>query len=200
MTTNEQSRNEEVSRGIYSQADINALRGGQAKSLPSVPAPGRPGSRFNPVVVSREERAARQGAEQSSAGQAPTGTGGKSLGNGLRRGVIQSVPQQIMNARVNTADTEAGVVSAATQGFVGGVVAGAQAQGLPPVGPGASKVDDALPGLDQPIAASVIDALQGNSPAGGKKVVMRPEHLAGLAEIDRHQDESLDHGDSWDRR
>lgn len=64
--------------GISSQAGLSSLSGGQARSLPSVPRPGEPGSRFNPVVVSREEQAARR---EKAAGK-------KSLGIGLPPGGI----------------------------------------------------------------------------------------------------------------
>lgn len=63
--------------GFSSQAGLASVAAGAGtKSFASVPAPGEPGSRFNPRVVSREEQAARR----ETAAPKDVGRGTKSLG------------------------------------------------------------------------------------------------------------------------
>lgn len=116
---------DEAPKGISSQSGLNAYVGGQRKTLPSVPAPGQPGSRFNPVVVSREEQAARRNGQATPVKPAAK----KSLDIGMPPGMISGVPPEIMNAAgpdQGRGVEEPGVAEAATQGFAGGFVAGAQ--------------------------------------------------------------------------
>lgn len=112
-------------RDISSQAGLNSYVGGQAKTLPTVPEPGEPGSRFNPVVVSREEQAARRSAQGTPVKAAAK----KSLDIGMPPGLIQGVPPEILNAagrEQRQGVEEPGVAEAAARGFAGGFVAGTQ--------------------------------------------------------------------------
>lgn len=120
MAVNEQNQDRQKSLAISrvsSQAGLNAFAGGRAKSLPSVPAPGQPGSRFNAVVVDRGERMSRE--EGVKAPRA------KSLPLNMPPGMIQGVPSAIMNA-TGDKEQEQTVAGAAAQGFAGGFIAGAQ--------------------------------------------------------------------------
>lgn len=102
-------KDEQNSRdGVSSQAGLSSHAGGQARSLPSVPAPGQPGSRFKPVVVSREEQAARRARSAVAKGGPVVGKGGpaqasqpltadqaasrKSLGIGMPPGGVKKLP------------------------------------------------------------------------------------------------------------
>lgn len=86
---------------VSSQAGLAAYSGGEARSLPSVPAPGQPGSRFNPRVVSREEQAARR---EVAAGVENTGRGTKSLGvPGVEKEMI-TMPPEIKNPPAKAAE------------------------------------------------------------------------------------------------
>lgn len=118
MAVNEDNEDQRKGRAIgriSSQAELNAFAGGRAKSLPSVPAPGQPGSRFNPVVVDRGERMSRE--EGMKAPRA------KSLPLNMPPGMIQGIPPAIMN---QSKEEEPTVAGAAAQGFVGGFIGGAQ--------------------------------------------------------------------------
>ena len=120
MAVNEQNQDRRKSLAIgriSSQAGLNAFAGGRAKSLPSVPAPGQPGSRFNAVVVDRGERMSRE--EGVKAPRA------KSLPLNMPPGMIQGVPSAIMNP-ARDKEQEQTVAGAAAQGFAGGFIAGAQ--------------------------------------------------------------------------
>lgn len=159
-----------VSPGSSSQAGLSSYVGGQAKSLPSVPPPGQPGSRFNPVVVNREKQASRRSA------------GKKSLAIGTPPGLIEGIPPEIKNPRGSgpgqdpVAETDnPGVISAATGGFTGGFAAGAQE---------ALNVTGA--------ARDVTEIEVPETAAPGNKVVMNPAHLARLEALDGRRNESLE--------
>lgn len=184
--------------GISSQAGLSSLSGGQARSLPSVPRPGEPGSRFKPVVVSREEQAARR---ERAAGK-------KSLGIGLPPGGTPA-PDLPRNgspggpgAQGSTLDPEisavskklpvgpnpvvepgprplAGAAPAVAQGFEAaqaedaGVV-GAAAQGF------TGGFMTGMEGLMTPATAAAKSAVT----AAPKGAVRSPEHIAALENID----------------
>lgn len=200
MAANEQDKDQNT-RGASSQAGLNSFRGGQAKSLPSVPAAGKPGSRFNPRVVSREEQAERR----SVRGTPLKAVTRKSLDIGAPA-LIQGVPPEILNPARRGQDggpqTEGpGVTEAAAKGFGGGVAAGVQGQALDAAGRGfEAALDGPLPGVAGPVA-DALDAAQEKAPAGtGRpKVVMNPAHIASLAALDAHSEAGLsgsgrDHG------
>lgn len=137
MAVNEQNQDRRRSLAIgrvSSQAGLNAFAGGRVKSLPSVPAPGQPGSRFNAVVVDRGERMSRE--EGVKAPRA------KSLPLNTPPGMIQGIPPQILNQPKNE-ESEQTVAGAAAQGFAGGFIAGAQNRMFG--GPGAGGQDSANP-------------------------------------------------------
>lgn len=105
-----------------SQAGLSSHAGGQAKSLPSVPAPGQPGSRFNPRDVTREEQAARRDPAKGVV-SAPEKVAKKSLNIGAQRGLIEGIPSDVL--KTGTGDkSEQGVMGAAVDGFVSGAVTG----------------------------------------------------------------------------
>ena len=143
-----------------SQAGLSSFVDGRAKSLPSVPAPGQPGSRFNPVVVTREEQAARRAAADVKKEAPANVVPAKSLLIKPPPGVgpKSSSEQQIAEAE------ELSVAGAAVGGFAEGVAQGA------------------------------VEALDPEVSTHRKKVVMRPEHLAGLAALSDHQNEGLENG------
>lgn len=99
-----------------SQAGLASYAGGVARSLPSVPAPGEPGSRFNPVVREREAQPERPLDEANR---------------------VQSFEEwQASQAAVSEASKShegEGVATAATNGFVNGAMGGVSA---------ASKLDE----------------------------------------------------------
>jgi hypothetical protein len=120
MAVNEEYEDQRRGRGIgrvSSQAGLNAFAGGRAKSLPSVPAPGQPGSRSNPVVVDRGERVSRE--------ETAKGPRAKSLPLNMPPGMIQGIPPAVMN-QTRDEESEQTVAGAAAQGFAGGFMAGAQ--------------------------------------------------------------------------
>ena len=120
MAVNEENEDQRKGRAIGripSQAGLNAFAGGRAQSLPSVPAPGQPGSRFNAVVVDRGERMSRE--------EGVKAPGTKSLPLNMPPGMIQGIPQAIMN-QTGDEESERTVAGAAAQGFAGGFIAGAQ--------------------------------------------------------------------------
>jgi hypothetical protein len=190
----------------------NQPAGGRAKSLPAVPAPGQPASRLNPVVVDRSEQVTHE--------EAAKGPRAKSLPLNMPPGMIQGIPPTIMNPGTED-ESEQTVAGAAAQGFAGGALAGAQmnlaervsAQG-PDDGTGKAPVrnadgqsladltapapgEDPLPGTSQPLAVDVLDAVQGIPPrrlAKGvaRAVVMNPDHVAGLKELEGQQDDGLE--------
>jgi hypothetical protein len=198
---------------ISSVAGLSSYSGGQAKTLPSVPSPGQPGSRFNPVVISREEQAARRArAEQSGPdAAAPTSPGvakgsKKSLDIGLPPGLINEVPKST-DAAAKSAE-KPGVVKATTTGFAGGFLAGMQgvpsapapeslkAQG-PPSTQAAVDARDVQPavsaGTDPGVAAKgvgaaglKVKAIDPSAPVAesGHKVQMKAEHMQSVEEID----------------
>jgi hypothetical protein len=212
MAANEQNENRPgpAAGGVSSQAGLAAYHGGRSKSLPSVPSPGQPGSRFNPVVLNREDQTARR--EAAALRQNIKGPGRKSLDIGMPPGMIQGVPPEILKPsdKAQGKDAQAeepGVTEAAAKGFAGGFVTGAQAQGMG--GPqqetksgSVTAPDDSLPGMAQPVIVEAVDAVQGKSPAasGSKKVVMNPVHVATLAALDNKQDNGPERaGDSYGR-
>jgi hypothetical protein len=120
MAVNEDNEDQRKGRAIgriSSQAGLNTFAGGRAKSLPSVPAAGQSGSRFNPVVVDRGERMSRE--------EAVKGPRAKSLPLNTPPGMIQGIPPAIVN-QTKGEESEQSVASAAAQGFAGGFIAGAQ--------------------------------------------------------------------------
>jgi hypothetical protein len=120
MAVNEEYEDQRRGRGIgrvSSQAGLNAFTGGRAKTLPSAPAPGQPGSRFNPVVVDRGERVNHE--------EAAKGPKTKSLPLNMPPGMIQGIPAAVRN-QTRDEESEQTVAGAAAQGFAGGFMAGAQ--------------------------------------------------------------------------
>jgi hypothetical protein len=120
MAVNEDNDDQRRGRAIgriSSQAGLNAYAGGRAKSLPSAPAPGQPGSRFNPVVADRGERVNHE--------EAVKGSRTKSLPLNTPPGMIQGIPPAIMN-QTREEDSEQTVAGAAAQGFAGGFLGGLQ--------------------------------------------------------------------------
>lgn len=164
-------------RGVSSQAGLSSFAGGRAKSLPSVPAQGHPGSRFNPRVVSREEQAARRTASKATPGVRTKSAGKKSLGLGAPSGLIQGVPLEIMNPG-SAVEPEQSVAGAAAQGFVGGALAGVQAN------TGVKQVEH--PEADAKTAKAP------EAPAATSKVVMNPKHVASLEALDSQQADGLE--------
>lgn len=114
---NEDQRKGRAIGRISSQADLNAFAGGRAKSLPSVPSPGQPGSRFNAVVADRGEPMSRE--EGVKAPRA------KSLPLNTPQGMIQGIPPAIMN-QTRDGEEEESVAGSAARGFAGGFIGGAQ--------------------------------------------------------------------------
>lgn len=164
-------------RGVSSQAGLSAFAGGRAKSLPSVPAPGQPGSRFNPRVVSREEQVARRSASNAEPGVRTKGAGKKSLDIGAPSGLIQGIPLEIMNPG-GAVEPEQSVAGAATQGFIGGALAGVQANAG---GKQAENPESEAKTAEAPEA-----------PAATSKVVMNPKHVASLEALDSQQADGLE--------
>lgn len=173
--------------GPSSQAGLSSFVGGQAKSLPSVPAPGRLGSRFNPRVVSREEQAERRsvrGTPLKTVTRKSLDIGGPAL--------IQGVPPEIMSPATQGQDQdEHGVTEAAAKGFVGGAAAGVQGQALDAADKGfEAALDGPLAGVAGPVT-DALNATAEKAPAGSgrPKVVMNPAHVASLAAFDARSDE-----------
>lgn len=190
--------------GISSQAGLSSLSGGQARSLPSVPQPGQPGSRFNPVVVSREEQAARRA--KAAAGKSPDAApqvsgGSKKLplgpnpaagsrgGPGLRG--TESADPAALGVSGGSRTLSTGPNPAVGPGVnrIAGAAAPAVAQGLK-----GAEAEDAgivgaaaqgfsggfmagMEGLMAPAAAAV-------KPQAPKGAVRSPEHIAALENID----------------
>lgn len=102
-----------------SQAGLSAHSGGQAKSYPSVPSPGQPGSRFNPVVRERKQLPIDKDAGEGLI----TSQDVPGLGTGAGAG---DGPAGARSAEIDEQDT---VASASTKGFTqgfGGAMQGAQ--------------------------------------------------------------------------
>ena len=134
-------------RGVSSQAGLAAARGEsrQVRSLPSVPAPGRPGSRFNPFVRKRIQPP-RPEVDPSKLIQVPTWSeppapseaarGESSRKEQPREPIAEGqeikVPafgaQQAAQQGAAQAQEGDSVAHAASNGFVGGLVGGASAQ------------------------------------------------------------------------
>lgn len=136
-----------VPRGVSSQAGLAAARGesSQVRSLPSVPAPGQPGSRFNPIVRERI-LPPRPEVDPSKLIQVPTwseppapveAARGESsrkeqprepIAEGQETKVPAFGAQQAAQQGAAQAQEGDSVAQAASNGFVGGLTGGASAQ------------------------------------------------------------------------
>lgn len=135
-------------RGVSSQAGLAAARGesSQVRSLPSVPAPGQPGSRFNPIVRERI-LPPRPEVDPSKLIQVPTWSeppanpleaarGESSRKEQPREPIAEGQEIKVpafgaqQAAQQGAAQVQEGdsVTHAASNGFVGGLVGGASAQ------------------------------------------------------------------------
>lgn len=141
----------EPESGFSSQAGLAARSGrSSVQVLSSVPAPGQPGSRFNPRVVSREEQAerrtlGREGADAAQAARVAAPVAKKNLGiprHPPAAEVIDRVPDftkehegggdfvDLISDAATGGPEKQGVVSSATKGFMAGAQM-SQRRGLP---------------------------------------------------------------------
>lgn len=204
MAANEQNENQRgpAAGGISSQGGLAAYHGGKVRNLPKVPSPGRPGSPFHPRVISREDQAVRrEAAAQQLNIQGPAK---KSLDIGMPPGniMIQGT------ADAGAESEEQGVAAAAATGFTGGFVAGAsqnpQRASAPVTNDAKAQDAEPMPGLEQPLAVSMAQAVRGKpgaAAAPGNKVVMNPAHRAALQAIeDQQNNERETERDFYDNR
>lgn len=116
--------------GASSQAGLGAWSGGEARSLPSVPKPGEPGSRFNPQVRERpaqQKRLPAPGAQMVDAADIPRAPG----------------PDEDYSQE----SVAGAAVKGFTTGFAGGTVQGAR-QALPlPTGQSEQAAPAAVPAM-----------------------------------------------------
>lgn len=187
--------------GISSQAGLSTYEGAEARHSPSVPTPGEPGSKNNPLVVSRAEQAKRreQGQEQSGAAPGINPPGGRNVSSAARSLAVNAIglPPGFTEGAQGAGQTpavqsaaEAGVAAASIKGFARGFSNGARAQvsASPSRNAPSAAADTSVPGASQPLIVDALDEVQGNPPASasesGRKVVMNPEHQARIDALD----------------
>lgn len=186
--------------GISSQAGLSTYEGADARYAPSVPAHGEPGSKSNPIFVSRAEQTKRreQGQEQPGAVAGINPPDDKGVPNAARSLAVNAIglppgftegAQAVDPGAGAQAAAETGVAAASIKGFSQGFANGARAGGPPaPTRRTPNAPDTSVPGTSQPLIVDAVDAVQGNPPASagesGKKVVMNPEHQARIDALD----------------
>ncbi|MET3172863.1 UNVERIFIED_ORG: hypothetical protein ABIB52_000691 [Arthrobacter sp. UYCu721] len=116
------------------------------------------------------------------------GAGKKVLDIGMPPGIIQGASAEILTSGAANKQ-EQGVVGASAQGFVGGVMAGAQTN------MGSGKPD--APGQGHELSGDTKEASVKNVEAAAEsinKVVMNPEHIARLEALASRQNDGLESG------